>query len=213
VPKGAVLFDLDGTVIDTVVLIRESHRFAVQTVLGLDLPDERLVANVGRPLPEQMRSFSVERADELLAAYRKWNHDHTAELVREYPGMSDLLAALRGAGRPMAVVTSKARAVAQLSFDVLPVRDYFDVIVTTEDTPVHKPEPDPVLFALERLGTAPEDAVMVGDAPFDLRAGRAAGCVTVAVTWGFFDRETLIGEEPDVIVDSVDELTELLLEV
>lgn len=207
---GAVLFDLDGTVIDTVELIRESHRHAVRTVLGEDLTDSELVANVGIPLPDQMRAFSVEHADRLLEVYRGWNHAHTADLIRAYPGMSELLGGLADAGRPLAIVTSKARAVADLAFDVLPVRDYFDVIVTTEDTDVHKPSPAPVLFALDRLAADPGRATMVGDAPFDLRAGRAAGCASVGVTWGFFDRATLSAERPDAIVDRVDELGALL---
>ena len=203
---GAVLFDLDGTVIDTVHLIRESHRHTVRTVLGTELSDQELVANVGIPLPDQMRAFSVEHADRLLAVYREWNHAHTAELIRAYDGMAELLARLVAAGRPLAIVTSKARAVADLAFDVLPVRDYFGVIVTTDDTDRHKPSPEPVHYALERLGESADRAIMVGDAPFDLRAGRAAGCATIGVTWGFFDRETLSAEQPDMIVDEMDQL-------
>jgi len=206
-----VLFDFDGTVVDTVELIRESHRHATRQVLGVELSDRELVARVGLPLSDQMRAFSEEHADELLRVYREWNHGHTAELIREYPGMSDLLAELRAAGRPLGLVTSKMRPVADLAFAVLPLRDYFDVIVTTEDTVRHKPAPDPVLHALRALDARPEDAVMVGDAPFDLRAGAAAGCITVGVTWGFFDRETLSALGPDAVVDDTAELADLLL--
>jgi pyrophosphatase PpaX len=206
-----VLFDFDGTVIDTVELIRESHRHATREVLGVELSDTELVARVGMPLMEQMRAFSEERAEELFRVYREWNHRHTAELIREYPGMSELLASLRESGRPLGVVTSKARSVADLAFAVLPMRDYFDVIVTADDTDRHKPDPEPVLHALSALGASPAEAVMVGDAPFDLQAGAAAGCATVGVTWGFFDRGALAALGPDALVDDLAELGDLLL--
>jgi len=208
---GPVLFDFDGTVVDTVELIRESHRHAVRTVLGKELPDSQLVALVGMPLPDQMRAFSELHADELLQVYREWNFDHTAELIQSYTGMEELLDRLVATERPLAIITSKARHVMDLALDVLPIRDYFDVIVTTDDTESHKPDPEPLHYALHALEMSVEDAVMVGDSPFDLRAGRAAGCRTVGVTWGFFDRDTLAQEQPDELVDRVDELAALLL--
>ena len=209
--SGPVLFDFDGTVVDTVELIRESHRHAVKTVLERDLPDAELVALVGLPLREQMRAFSETHAAELFRVYREWNLDNTAELIQSYAGMDELLERLVATERPLAIVTSKARHVVDIALDVLPVRDYFDVIVTSDDTEVHKPEAAPVLYALEALGREPADAVVVGDSPFDLRAGQAAACRTIGVTWGFFDRETLAEENPDAIVDRVDELAATLL--
>ena len=209
--SGPVLFDFDGTVVDTVELIRESHRHAVKTVLGRDLPDSELVALVGMPLPAQMEAFSEIHAEELLQVYREWNLDHTAELIQSYTGMEELLDRLVATERPLAIVTSKARHVVDVALDVLPVRDYFDVIVTTDDTETHKPDPEPVFFALDALGATPDEAVMIGDAPFDLRAGQAAGCRRIGVTWGFFDRDTLAEEQPDAIVDHIDELATLLL--
>lgn len=206
-----MLFDFDGTVVDTVELIRESHRHATREVLGVELDDTELVARVGIPLMDQMRAFSEQHAEELFRVYREWNHQHTAELLREYPGMNALLAELHAAGRPLGIVTSKARPVAELAFAVLPVRDYFDVIVTAEDTERHKPAPDPLLHALSVLHARAADAVMVGDAPFDLQAGAAAGCATVGVTWGFFDRATLSALSPDALVDDTSELAALLL--
>jgi pyrophosphatase PpaX len=201
-----ILFDLDGTLIDSVGLIRESHRFAVREVLGADLPDEVLVANVGRPLIDQMRVFSADRAEELLQVYRRWNHANTEALLRAYPAMEDLLAELRAEGRRLGIVTSKSHPTVDLAFAVLPLRHHLDVVIAAEDTDRHKPDPEPVLKALERLGATPERAVYVGDAPFDLRAARAAGVAAVGVTWGFFPRETLEAERPDLLVDTVEEL-------
>lgn len=211
-PRGPVLFDLDGTVIDSVTLIRESHRHAVRTVLGLELDDDALVINVGKPLMEQMRHFSPERAEELFHTYRAWNYANTATLLRPYQGVDMLLSALASAGRPTAIVTSKSRDAVELAWRVLPeVRSRFEVVVTADDTPVHKPNPDPLIHALAALGADTEDACYVGDAPFDMQAGRAAGVVTIGVTWGFFSRADLEAEGPDAIVDTPAELCELCL--
>lgn len=198
-----MLLDLDGTVIDSVALIRESHRHAVRAVLGRELPDEALVANVGRPLIDQMRFFSDERAEDLLEVYREWNHAHTAELLRPYAQIAEALAALRSEGRRLGIVTSKSHPTVGLAWEVLPeLRALFDVVVAAEDTERHKPDPAPVAYALERLGASADRACYVGDSPFDLRAGRAAGVATIGVTWGFFPRAELEPERPDLIVDT-----------
>lgn len=207
---GTVLFDLDGTVVDTVALIRESHRHAVRTVLGTDLPDHELLANVGRPLIEQMQAFDADRAGELVRAQRAWNHAHTAELIRPYPGVAQMLADLRAAGCRVGIVTSKAGPTVQLAFDALPeVARHVEVLVAVEDTAVHKPAPDPVVHALARLGCSPDDACYVGDAPFDIAAGRGAGVTTVGVSWGFFPPDALA--DADVVVDAVPDLAGYLM--
>jgi pyrophosphatase PpaX len=206
-----ILFDLDGTVIDSVALIRESHRHAVREVLGKDLPDDVLVAMVGRPLLEQMREFSVPHAEELLRVYRAWNHDHTGELLRGYDGVEQLLRVLKDAGRTLGIVTSKSGPTVDLAFDILPLRDFFDVVVVAEDTEEHKPHAAPVRAALARAGAGPDRACYVGDAPFDIRAARAAGVAAIAVTWGFFSKATLEGLAPDRICDSPEELAQVLL--
>jgi pyrophosphatase PpaX len=205
-PYRVVLLDLDGTVIDSVGLIRESHRHAVRTVLGQELTDEVLIANVGRPLIDQMRVFSPEHADELYRVYREWNHANTAALLRPYPGIEELLSDLRDAGCRLGIVTSKSTDAVELAWRTVPLREYFDVVVAAEDTDRHKPDPTPVLHGLESLGGGAGRACYVGDSPFDLRAGNAAGVATIGVTWGFFSREELEAERPDRVVDTADEL-------
>lgn len=207
---GTVLFDLDGTVVDTRELIRQSHRHAITSVLGRDMPDDELLANVGRPLIEQMAAFDADRAQDLLEAQRAWNHAHTAELIRPYPGVAEMLAGLKAAGCHTGVVTSKSGPTVQMAFDALPeVAEHIDVLVAVEDTPVHKPGPDPVLLALARLGVDAADACYVGDAPFDIAAGRAAGVTTVGVTWGFFPRDAVA--DADVVFDEVAALQAYLM--
>jgi len=212
VPRfGTVLFDLDGTVVDTRELIRQSHRHAVTTVLGRDMPDDDLLANVGRPLIEQMAAFDADRAQQLLEAQRAFSHAHTEELIRPYAGLGEMLAGLKAVGCRTGVVTSKSGPTVQLAFDALPeVADHIDVLVAVEDTSVHKPGPEPVLLALDRLGADAADACYVGDAPFDIAAGRAAGVTTVGVTWGFFPRDAIAGA--DVIIGEVPVLEAYLMD-
>ncbi len=208
-----ILLDLDGTVIDSVALIRESHRHAVRTVLGQEWTDERLVANVGRPLLEQMAVFDAERADELYDVYRVWNHAHTAELLVAYEGIEEILTAMRAAGRRLGIVTSKSRDAVDLAWGVLPsLRQLFDVVIAAEDSERHKPDPAPLLECLARLGAGPDGACYVGDAPFDLQAGRAAGVSTIAVPWGFFSRDALEGEGPDALAETPADLLRMCLE-
>jgi len=206
-----ILFDLDGTVIDSVALIRESHRHAVREVLGTAFADERLVANVGRPLIDQMRAFSVEHAEELLRVYRQWNHEHTGDLLRAYDGIGRLLADLRADGRTIGIITSKSHPTVDLAFDVLPLRHHFAVVIAAEDTDLHKPDPAPVRLALQRIGAHPGRACYVGDSPFDIQAARAAGVTAIGVTWGFFGEEVLTNSGADRVVSSTGELASILL--
>jgi len=207
-----ILLDLDGTVIDSVALIRESHRHAVRTVLGEEWEDERLVANVGRPLQEQMAAFAPDRSEELYRVYREWNHANTAALLLPYPDIEDALVELRAAGRRLGIVTSKSRDAVDLAWEVLPaLRELFDVVVAAEDSGRHKPAPDPVLAALERLGADPRGACYVGDSPFDVESGRAARVAAIGVTWGFFSRAALEGVGADLIVETPAELVRACL--
>lgn len=219
-----VVFDLDGTVVDTVELIRDSFHHTVRTVLGRDLPDDYLLAGVGQPLMTQMRRLSEEHAQELFDVYREYNHRRHDELVRGYDGVRELLEGLRAAGRRLGIVTSKSRDTTQMAFRAVRLAEFFDVVVTASDCDEHKPAPGPLLLCLERLGgsrRAPGAAeaegagggpVYVGDAPVDVAAGRAAGMTTIAVAWGVFGREALLAARPDFYVETPAELLALCLD-
>jgi pyrophosphatase PpaX len=209
-PWRTVLFDLDGTLVDTIDLIVASHRHAVTSVLGRDYPDDVLRHGIGRPLIEQMRVFDPERAQELYDTYRVWNHANTERLLRKYEGVDELLGRLHAAGARIGVVTSKSRDAVELAQRILPPPVPFDAIVTAEDTNRHKPGPEPILHALELLGGTPSEAVYVGDARYDIEAGRAAGTGAVAVTWGAGDEESLRAAEPDAIARTPAELAAIL---
>jgi len=202
-----VLFDLDGTVIDSGGIILASMRHAATTVLGLDVPDEQLMAAVGGPgLEQQMRELDPERVDELITAYRAHNEPLHDTLVC-CPGMDETLEQLRDQGRRLGIVTAKRRATVELAFAHVPFGHLFDVVVGGDETARHKPNPEPLELALTRLGVGARGAAYVGDSPFDVAAGKAAGVYTVAVTWGgIHARDRLEPEEPDALVDTPEEL-------
>jgi pyrophosphatase PpaX len=206
-----VLFDLDGTLIDSGEMILASFRHATRTVLAREIPDEELVAATGgATIYDQMRAFDRDRVEELVAAYREHNEPLHDELAA-FDGVEDLLAQLVREGRRLGVVTSKRRKTVDLAFRVLPIEGFFDAIVTADQVRRHKPDPEPVLVALERLAATPDEAAFVGDSPFDVGAGKAAGVFTVAVSWGGIHAEDrLLAAGADVIVHSPQELLDVL---
>ena len=206
-----VLFDLDGTVIDSGAIILASMRHTALEVLGLELPDEQLMASVGGPgLEAQMRALSPERVEELVSVYRAHNEPLHDELVG-FVGMDDVLVRLKDEGRRLGIVTAKRRATVELAFARIPLEHLFETVVGGDETEEHKPDPAPLLLALERMEGAASDAAYVGDAPFDIQAAKAAGLYSVGVTWGgIHARELLEAEEPDALVDAPEELLGVL---
>ena len=201
-----VLFDLDGTLIDSGPMILSSFRHATRTVLGREIPDHELVASTGgSTLEVQMSAFEPQRVDELVAAYRAHNtplHQNLECCL----GIEDVLDELKAQGRLLGVVTAKRQHTVALAFGRLGIERYFDVVVTSDDTTAHKPDPEPVLLALEKLGAGPEDAAYVGDSPFDVGAARAAGVFAVAVGWGGMHSV----DDADAFVESAEELLGVL---
>jgi pyrophosphatase PpaX len=206
-----VLFDLDGTVIDSRDIILASMRHAAKEVLGLEPADEELMAAVGGPgLEAQMRALSPDRAEELVTVYREHN-EPLHEGLACCAGIDDLLVELKDEGRRLGIVTAKRRKTVELAFAQIPIEHFFETVVGGDETEQHKPDPDPLLLALERLDAKPEDTAYVGDAPFDVKAAKAAGVHAIAVTWGgIHNRAKLEAEQPDAIVDSPEELRAVL---
>ncbi len=202
-----VLFDLDGTVIDSGSIILASMRHATKTVLAREVEDEVLMAAVGGSgLVDQMRLLDEHRVDELVACYREHNEPLHSELA-ECAGMTDVLDVLKRQGRRLGIVTAKRRATVELAFGHLPLEHFFDVVIGSDDTERHKPDPEPIMHALHLLDVRPEEAAYVGDSPFDVRAAKAAGVHAVAVTWGgIHHRQRLEVEQPDAIVSDTEEL-------
>ena len=204
-----VLFDLDGTVVDSGSIILASMRHATREVLGQEFADQELMNSVGGPgLEAQMAVFGPDRVDELVRVYRAHNEPLHEEL-EACLGMEDVLVRLRDGGRRLGVVTAKRRSTVELAFARVPLGHLFETVVGGDETERHKPDPEPLLLAATRMRADPVETAYVGDSPFDIRAARAAGMHAVAVTWGrIHDRSVLEREEPDAIVDSAEELLE-----
>jgi pyrophosphatase PpaX len=202
-----VLFDFDGTVVDSGAIILASMRHATREVLGRAYADEELLQAVGGPgLEAQMEAFAPDWVDELVRVYRAHNEPLHEELVA-CVGMEDVLARLRDEGRRLGIVTAKRRSTVDLAFARLPLGHLFETIVGGDETEKHKPDPEPLLLATKRMRADPAQTAYVGDSPFDIRAAKAAGMHAIAVTWGrIHDRGRLEREEPDAIVATAEEL-------
>jgi pyrophosphatase PpaX len=207
-----VLFDLDGTLIDSGPIIIASMQHSVRTVLGREIAVEELAATVGgQGLVSQMRALDPERVDELVEAYHLHN-EPLHDTLEAFDEVVSLLPRLRAGGRRLGVVTAKRHRTVGLAFDRFPeLAAQLDVVVAYEDTDRHKPDPDPVLCALERLQATPAEAAYVGDSPFDVQAAKAAGVFAVAVGWGgIHPDERLLAEGPDAFVRAPRELLDVL---
>ncbi len=202
-----VLFDLDGTLIDTVDLIHKSFDHAVQKVLGKSLTREELLQNIGRPLAVQMKVFSPTRSDLLMDAYLEYNLAKHDENISKYPHTTEILTWLvQEKAMKVGVVTSKKRDLSLRGLRIVGLFDLFDVIVAMEDTKKHKPDPEPVTTALNLLHCLASETLFIGDSPFDIDAGRAAGVFTGAALWGPFSLEQLRAHRPDLELANINDL-------
>jgi pyrophosphatase PpaX len=204
----AVLFDLDGTLVDSVELIVKAAQFAFASRPGPRPDRAQIMAGIGRPLVEQFRDYAEdeEAVAAYVQAYREYQLTHHDTLTAAYPGVNDVVAHLRANGKSLGVVTSKIEPLAHRALQFIGLQDCFAVVVGIESTARHKPNPEPLLYALERLAATPDEAVYVGDSPFDVQAARHAGMTSIAVTWGAFTEATLRTHEPHFVVRSPSEL-------
>ncbi len=207
-----LLFDLDGTLVDSLDLILASYRHMIQVHLGETISDEEWMRTMGMPLRIQLESFSdsPEQREAMFRTYLAHNQENHDRLLRPFDGMREAVAALHDAGYRMAVVTSKIRDHAWRELRTFSMAKHFDAMVSADDVERPKPDPEPVHKALEALGLQTGEALFVGDSLFDLQAGRAAAVDTAAALWGPFRREQLEEGRPDYWLEDVDALRALL---
>ena len=211
-PYRVVLFDLDGTLADTIELIIRSGQHAFTTVLGWTPTREELILGIGRPLHLHFGDYanSPDQLTELVTAYRGFQVQYHDELTLPYEGVNDLVRWLHDDGRPLGVVTSKIEPLAHRALSLIGIDDAFNVVVGLESTTAHKPGPEPLWFAMNHLGATASETVYIGDSPFDLRAAHAAGVDSVAVTWGAFSEDALLEHHPTHVARTAAELRALL---
>ncbi len=210
---AGLLFDLDGTLLDTHDIILCSMRHTINDVFGRNLADETLMRGVGTPLYDQMLTFTdgdSEAATELTRIYREHNEAVHDQQIKAFPGTIDALKRFAALGLPMGIVTSKRHALAQHGVDLTELSPYFKVLIGSDDTELHKPNPAPVVYGCELLGLSPDQVLYIGDSPYDMQAGGGAGCQTIAATWGMFSEEELLAQNPTVVCAHLTDLADLL---
>lgn len=211
-PLRAILFDLDGTLIDSIALILASYHHTLASHGLPPLTDAEWLAGVGTPLRVQLARFAetADEMDRLVQTYRAYNLANHDTMVRPYPAMVPLVRRIRSAGYRTAVVTSKNVEGTRRGLALAGLEAEIEVLVCADTVTNPKPHPEPVLQAMERLGTTPEETLFIGDSIHDLHSGRAAGARTGAVLWGPFGREELVPAAPDHWLETPEDLAALL---
>ena len=204
-PFRAVLFDVDGTLIDTAELIADALAYTCELHLGRTHPRETYYALIGKPVKVQMEILGGDKAPEMIDTAMAYYEAHH-EQERMFPGALDALAQLSEVGIRLALVTSKIRFELNPTLERHPLQRYAKVIVTADMTTRPKPHPDPVYLALQTLQIGAQEVLFVGDSPYDLQSGRAAGVRTGGATWGPHPRGTLEAEAPDYLFESFQEI-------
>lgn len=202
-----VLFDLDGTLVDSFELITQSFRHTVRMARHREATDDEVFSRWGEPLQIRLASVAApEQLPDLLAAYTAFYQEHHARLTRLFPGVAEMVGRLVDLGCALGVVTSKRRTTTEHDLEVFGLAPFIRAAVTSDDVTAFKPAADPVREALRRLGGEARDALMVGDAVLDIRSGTAAGVATAAALWGTRDREAVLAAAPDYVVERPEEV-------
>ena len=207
-----VLFDLDGTLIDSVDLIVDSYRHVFATH-GLPVHSrDQILVGIGTPLRSVFGALTDDptEIDRWITTYREFNLAHHDQRVTAYPLAVAMVRKIRDAGCHVGLVTSKNRAGALRGLALIGLGDAIEVIVGADDVTRPKPDPEPARRALEQLGMAADSCLFVGDSHHDIHCGRSAGTWTAGVTWGPFDRAHLAAVAPDFIIDTPAALAELV---
>lgn len=209
------LFDLDGTILDTTELILESFTYAFQEGLGEPVTREELLVHFGRPLVEQFRimrpALPQVQIDRLTDLYREHNHAEHDRFTTVVPGAEEGLRALARAGYPLGIVTSKRHGMTMHGLERFGLESLFRVVVHMDSTAKHKPHPEPVQHAMQLMGGTPERAAYVGDSPYDMASGRAAGVRTVGLIYNTFTESVLRDAGAERVVHSWPEVVGTLM--
>jgi pyrophosphatase PpaX len=207
----AVLFDLDGTLVDSIALLLASMR---HTFHGRHRQpsDAEWIEGIGTPLPKQLTPYveSDEDRERLVNRYRTFQVENHDRLMARYEGVIDTLALLYQRGHPMGIVTSKGNAMMERGLKFIGADDYIEVAIGYDSVHIHKPDAYPVKAALEKLEYGAHEAVFVGDSPHDVKSGNAAGVITIAALCGPFTKSQLAPFNPTYFLENIKHLPPLL---
>ncbi len=207
----AVMFDFDGTLMNTIDIIVESYQ---KTYRHFNLPEpsvEEIKFGIGRPLEAIFAQSSKELLPELMQFYLNYNLQRTATHCGIFLGIIPMLKELKNKGIPLGLVTAKRYENAIDTLEFFELKDFFSAIVTKYDTEKHKPDPEPLLLGRERLGLTNNEHVMyVGDAIYDIQAAHNGGFISVAVDWCSIPKATLSAENPTIWLDKATHLPQIV---
>ncbi len=209
----AVLFDFDGTVINTNELIIESYKYAFHKVLKREVSMEEILSLFGRPLILSFKEKYGEAGEALGAAFREYNESRHDEVVKAFPNALSGIDMIKKAGFKTGIVTSKRRKMLLRGLEVIGLSGVFDVLIANEDTAEHKPSPEPILAACQRLGVIPQNAIYVGDSVFDMLCGKNAGCLTCGVSYTLTEQKKLYDAGMDYFTDDILSLAKEVLKI
>lgn len=206
--RYAVLFDLDGTLIDSIGLLLASVKHAFDGFEGRAPTEEEWISGIGTPLKAQLREFveSDQEAVTLENRYRSYQRLHHDKLTTAYDGVLETLEQLDSWGHPMGVVTSKSNEMMERGLRHTGIDLYMKTMIGSDSCSIHKPDPYPVQMALAELGYEPHETVFVGDSPHDIKSGNGAGVTTIAALWGPFTRNELQPYDPTLFLDRITQL-------
>lgn len=220
-----ILFDFDGTLVNTTPLILRSFRATWQKVFGFAMNDADYIKTFGTLLHTALKGLTEQcvadgriravedltaKADEMLRIYREFNLEWHDEAIEPFAGIDEALQELKARNYRLGIVSSKMRFGVERGLNVFAMAELFDVIIAADDVVNHKPHPEPLLKALEKFDVQPHEAIYVGDSIHDIAAGRAAQIATAAAAWGPFPRTELEAWQPDHLLDEPHELLRLL---
>lgn len=208
----AVLFDLDGTLLDTNELIYNSFCHMFKEVLNLELPKVEITRLYGRPLEKSLVKYTNDREEleKMIYEYRLYNANHHDDLCEPFEGVVELLKSLKDKGIKLGIVTSKRKVVAERGMKISGIYEYMDVIISPESTEKHKPEGEPAMKACDILGVKPNESIMVGDSSYDLLCGKNAGCLTCGVEYTALDVQDLLNVEPTYMVKKAIDILDII---
>jgi pyrophosphatase PpaX len=206
----AVLFDLDGTLIDTNDLIIQSFKHTYRKHLNIDVPDSEIVMHFGEPLLATLARYDEANADILIQTYRAHNEADHDELTKEILGVKETLRELKTLGIKIGVVTSKRRELAIRGLELFNLHELMEVIITPEDTVKHKPEAEPVLKACELLKILPKEALMVGDSHYDILCGKNAGSKSCLVKYTALPVDKIMKHNPEYAVEEIKDILKIV---
>lgn len=207
---NVVLFDLDGTLVDSIPLIRKSYQ-NVFTEMQIQWTDSHMTTLAVLPIKESAKIYAKQRQKEFLTSFFKHYLGEHNSLMKMFPGTVEMLQLLKNHGCRLGIVTSKSRLGTTACLDFLGITDILDVIITDDDATHHKPHPEPLIKALELLSTPPTDALYIGDSHLDIIAAKSAGIKAAYVTWGAGNNDDIQQYEPDYVVENWDELIHLII--